>query len=458
MEYRPHDYQTRAIDFILDNPYCACLLDMGLGKSVITLTALSRMLEDAEVSKVLVVAPLKVAETTWSSECEKWDHLRHLKVSKVLGSARQRVKALDAKADIYVVGRDSFVWLVHHYNAKLPFDALVLDELTTFKSPSSQRFKAVRLIRGQFNHIIGLTGTPAPNGYMDLWAQMYCIDGGERLGKFITHYRRDNFDVFTAPQGYVMKATLKRGAKERIDANISDICIAMKAEDYLTLPERQDIIQQVMLPDAVVKKYKEFEREMVLEASKEEYITAASAAALMGKLSQFCNGAVYTDDKDVEVIHQEKVKALCELVESAGSPVLVFYQYRHDIPRIQEALAGMAKTVKMYEGEAQLKEWNEGKIDVLLAHPASCAYGLNLQQGGHIIVWFGTTWNLELYQQANARLNRQGQKHPVLVYNLICPGTVDERAYAALTGKATSQNALMNALSNMVNEYKNKKR
>jgi len=453
-----HPYQNRAVEFIINNPHSALLLDMGLGKSLITLTAISKLIDYAEIGSVLVVAPKKVSETTWTDEVNKWGHLQHLKVSKVIGTEKQRIDALKAKADIYVLGRDSFVWLVQYYRAKLPFDMLVLDELTSFKGNTSKRFKAMRLVRSQFLRIVGLTGTPAPNGYLDLWAEMFCIDGGQRLGKFITHYRQNYFNCVTAQQGYILKCTLRKGAKEEIDGLLSDICIAMKAEDYLTLPDRQDIVQNVYLPDAVMKRYREFEKEMVLSVKDDKQITAASAAALMGKLLQFTNGAVYEDDSApdgarwITDIHNEKVSALVEIVENAGSPVLVFYQFRHDINRIKDALKGYK--VRLYETEQDLKDWNNNKIDVLLAHPSSCAYGLNLQAGGHIIVWFGVGFNLELYQQACARLHRQGQKHPVQIYHLVCPGTVDERAMTALRNKADGQNALLNSLKVIINKYK----
>ena len=448
-----HEYQRRAVRWIEEKPRCALLLEMGLGKSLVTLTAIARLREDCEVGKVLVVAPKKVAESTWTDEADKWDHLRGLRVSRVTGTERQRAAALEAEADIYVLGRDSLVWLVRHYGAKMPFDMLVLDELTSFKSNTSLRFKALRLVGRQFARVVGLTGTPAPNGYLDLWAEMFCIDGGQRLGRFVTHYRREYFNTVTSPQGYLLRATLREGAKERIDALLSDICLTMRADDYLSLPDRRDIVRSVRLPAQTLARYRKFERDMVLSISGEEKVTAASAAALMGKLLQFANGAVYTDDHGVEELHREKLEALREIVEGAGSPVLVFYQYRHDLRRIQDAL-GKGPRVRVYEGEADLRAWNAGGVDVLLAHPASCAYGLNMQAGGHIMVWFGVGFNLELYQQACARLHRQGQRHPVLVYHLLCQGTVDERAWQALQGKATEQNAMMDALKRLVREYR----
>jgi SNF2 family DNA or RNA helicase len=451
-----HEYQRRMVDFIKSTPRCALFAEMGTGKSVATLTAVSDLIDDLDISRVLVVAPKKVAEITWSDECEKWEHLRHLRVSRVMGTQAQRVKALEAKADVYVLGRDSFVWLCKHFKARLPFDMVVLDELTSFKSNTSQRFKAFKLIRGGLSRIVGLTGTPVPNGYLDLWAQMYCIDGGERLGKYITHYRNDYFSLVTSRQGFIIKSSLRPGAKERIDRLIADVSIALKAEDYLRMPPRQDIVRRIALPAPVMKQYRDFERDMVLTLSQEAEITATNAAALMGKLLQLSNGALYTGEDGLwQEIHAEKLNALTEIQEEAKSPILVFYQYIHDRQRIQKAF-GKDVRLRVYEGEQDLRDWNNGLIDVLLAHPASCSYGLNLQKGGSIIVWFGTGFNLEQYQQANGRLYRQGQQMPVRIYHLVCIGTVDERAMAALQGKAADQEGLMQAVKELMEKYNKK--
>lgn len=448
-----HPYQVRMVDFIKSRPSCALFAEMGTGKTISALTAISDLIDELEVRKVLIVAPLQVARVTWSDECAKWEHLQHLRVSRVLGDLKKRVAALKADADIYVIGRDSFVWLIKYYNSKIPYDMIVLDELTSFKSNTSQRFKAFRTIRTQPDRIIGLTGTPAPNGYLDLWAQIYCLDGGKRLGKFITHYRNMYFSQVMGPgMKYAVKCTLLPGAKQQIDDKISDISIAMKAEDYLTLPPRQDITKYIELPEDIMKRYRKFEHDMVLQISEEELITAANAAALLGKLLQLCNGAVYNDDKDYEVIHDEKISALLEIQEAANSPILVFYQYKHDLSRIERAF-GKDVRVRPYSGEQDLRDWNAGKIDVLLAHPASCSYGLNLQEGGHICVWFGTGFNLETYQQACARLHRQGQQHRVMNYHLICRGTVDERALLALSQKADTQQSLMDAVKQLMEKY-----
>lgn len=456
MIYRPYEYQLTAIQWIINNPRCGLFLDMGLGKTVSTLTAVQQLIDDCEVSRVLVVAPKKVAEATWSTEAEKWDHLRDLRVVKVLGSEKQRCAALAEKADVYVTGRDNFVWLVGKYGGQLPFDVLVIDELTSFKSSKSERFKAMRVAAPSVKRIIGLTGTPAPNGLIDLWAQMYCLDQGERLGKSISKYRESYFETHKW-NNIVVRCEVKKGCDKIIQDKIADICLSMQAKDYLQLP---DLIQHkisIPLSDKTAAAYNKFEKEKVLEFKAEHgeeptNILANSAAGLMNKLSQFANGAIYDEDRQVHDIHSEKLDRLAEIVEAAnGSSVLVFYQYKHDIARIKNRLKGLR--VVTYESEGDLKQWNAGNIDVLLAHPASTAFGLNMQEGGHYIVWFGTGWNLELYQQANARLYRQGQKYPVTVYQLICANTVDERASAALEGKKGVQQSLLDSLNYLIRKY-----
>ena len=456
MIYQPYEYQRTAEQWILDNPYCGLFLDMGLGKTVLTLTALQRMIDYCEIDRVLVVAPKKVAETTWTTEAMKWDHLQTLKVAKVMGTEKKRKLALAESADIYVIGRDNFVWLVGQYGGRLPFDVLVIDELTSFKNSKSQRFKAMRVARPTVQRVIGLTGTPAPNGLIDLWGQMYCIDMGERLGKSVTKYRENYFNSHSW-NNIVVRCDVKKGCDEIIKNRISDICLSMQAKDYLQLPDLLIHTVPVELSSATLGAYNKFEREKVLEFREEHgdepsNILANSAAGLMNKLSQFANGAVYDAERNVHEIHDEKVDKLVEIVEGAnGSGVLVYYQFTHDIPRIIRKLKGYK--VAVYEGEKQLIDWNAGKIDVLLAHPASTAYGLNMQQGGHYIVWFGTGWDLELYQQANARLHRQGQKHPVTVYKLIAAHTVDERASAALEDKKVKQQSLLDSLNYLIRKY-----
>lgn len=456
MIYKPYDYQRTAMQWIVDKPKCGLFLDMGLGKTVSTLTAIQQLIDDCEVSRVLVVAPKKVAETTWSTEAQKWEHLHDLKVVKVLGTEKQRCLALSQKADVYVTGRDNFVWLVGKYGGRLPFDTLVIDELTSFKSAKSERFKAMRIALPSVHRVIGLTGTPAPNGLIDLWAQMYCLDQGERLGRSVTKYREAYFETHRW-NNIVVRCDVRKGCEEIIRNKIADICLSMQAKDYLQLPDLITHTATVELTPKVREAYERFEREKVLEFKTEHgqepaNVLAQSAAGLMNKLSQFANGAVYDDSMQVHEVHSEKLDRLAEIVEAAnGNSVLVFYQYKHDVTRIAEKLKGYR--VRAYQGEKDLNDWNAGQIDVLLAHPASTAYGLNMQQGGHYIVWFGTGWNLEHYQQANARLHRQGQQYPVQVYKLICAGTVDEKASAALEGKKGVQQSLLDSLNYLLRKY-----
>lgn len=460
MIFKPHNYQQRAIEWILTHPRCGLFLEMGLGKSVVTLTAIRTLMKRGEVHTTLVVAPKKVAESTWSAECEKWDHLADVRVSRVMGAPDERAAALLTAADIYVIGRDNFVWLCGYYGGRLPFDALVIDELTSFKSHSSQRFKAMRQVTGKFAHVIGLTGTPSPNGLPDLWAQLYCLDEGQRLGRYITHYR-DRFFNQIKRNNIIVKMIPKPGAEEEIRAAISDICLSMQATDYLELPGLHIIDEKVALPSSIMKRYSKFAKDQVADfqatsADAPRQVVAQSAASLLNKLSQWANGAIYDEEGNSVFVHNEKIDRLTEIVDAAnGESVLVFYQFRHDVPRIIEALKGYK--VRTYEGDDTLRAWNAGRIDVLLAHPASTAYGLNMQQGGHYIVWFGTGWDLELYQQANARLYRQGQKKPVFVYRLIASGTVDERAAATLDEKRTRQQGLMDGLKQLLKKYTNGK-
>lgn len=456
MQYKPYDYQKTAMRWIIEKPRCGLFLDMGLGKTVSTLTALQQLIDDCEVSRILVVAPKKVAETTWSTEAEKWDHLKDLRVVTVLGSEKKRCEALAQKADVYVTGRDNFVWLVGKYGGQLPFDVLVIDELTSFKSAKSERFKAMRIAVPSVKRVIGLTGTPAPNGLIDLWAQIYCIDQGERLGKSVTRYRETYFEQHRW-NNIIVRCDVKKGCDTIIRDKIADICLSMQAKDYLQLPDLITHKVAIDLSPKTTAAYAKFEKEKVLEFKTEHgeepaNVMASSAAALMNKLSQFANGAVYDDERNVHEIHEEKLDKLAEIVEAAnGNSVLVFYQFQHDVYRITKKLKGLK--VRQYENAGDLKQWNAGNIDVLLAHPASTAFGLNMQQGGHYIVWYGTGWNLELYQQANARLYRQGQQHPVQVYQLLCKGTVDERASNALDGKKGVQQSLLDSLNYLLRKY-----
>lgn len=456
MKFRPYEYQQTAIKWIINNPRCGLFLDMGLGKTVSTLTAIQQLMDDCEISRTLVVAPKKVAETTWTTEAQKWDHLKSLKVAKVMGTEKQRKLALAEKADVYVIGRDSFVWLVGIFGGMLPFDVLVIDELTSFKSSKSNRFKAMRMATPTAKRVIGLTGTPAPNGLIDLWAQMYCIDMGERLGRSVTKYRETYFETHKW-NNIIVRCNVKKGYDEVIRKKIADICLSMQAKDYLQLPDLINHTIKVQLSSTTMQAYTKFEREKVLQFQDEHQgetanVLAQSAAGLMNKLSQFANGAIYDDERNVHNVHDEKLDRLAEIIEAAnGNSVLVFYQYKHDAARIAEKFKGYR--VKVYTDEKQLIEWNAGQVDILLAHPASTAFGLNMQDGGHYIVWFGTGWNLELYQQANARLHRQGQQYPVQVYNLVCSGTVDERAVTALENKKGVQQGLLDSLNYLIRKH-----
>jgi SNF2 family DNA or RNA helicase len=381
-----------------------------------------------------------VAEDTWTTEYEKWDHLKDLKVIKIMGTPKQREKALKEDGDIYIITRDNVAWLVKLLGKEWDFDTVVIDELSSFKSNKSQRFKQLRKVRPFIKRILGLTGTPAPNGYEDLWAQIYLLDRGERLGKTITEFRRRYFNTLYR-HGY-NEYELREGAKEEIDAALKDLCISMKAKDYLNLKEPLYINRAAKLDKKEYKLYKDMERDAVLELEDED-ITALSAAAVSNKLLQLANGAIYTDKKEVIEIHNKKLEVLDELIEEAqGEPVLVFYNFKHDKERILERI----KDTRVLDTDQDIKDWNNKKIKVLLAHPASAGHGLNLQEGGSIIIWFGLNWSLELYQQANARLARQGQKETVRIYHIIAEKTIDERVLEVLKGKNTRQEELLRQL------------
>lgn len=459
-KFEPHGYQRRAIEWVLTHPRCGLFMEMGLGKTICTLTAVQTLVDRMEIGAVLVIAPKKVAESTWSDEAASWAHL-DLRVSVVTGTPAQRLAALREEADVYVLGRDSVVWLQSLKASQRPrFDMVVLDELTSFKSPRAQRFKALRKMLPTVSRVVGLTGTPTPNGLIDLWAQIYCLDQGERLGPFVTRYRETYFHCIEK-NNIPIKVWPKEGAEEAITAKISDICFTMKASDYLTLPgvEHHDV--KVSIGAKAYEGYRRFEKERVeifrqalpaetsakAEAQDQaQSVTAQSAAALVNKLAQYANGCVYDEEGGEVEIHPAKVEMLMELVERAASPVLCFYAYKHDLRRIMERAPKGLRT-RAYAGPDDLRDWNAGKIDLLLAHPASTAYGLNMQSGGHVIVWFSTGWNMELYKQANARLYRQGQRSRVDIYRLIAPGTVDERMAAALDGKERTQDSVVRRLA-----------
>jgi len=445
MQYKPHDYQKRATELVIKIPKIGLFLDMGLGKTVITMTAIQELMYDRfEVTKVLVIAPKRVAEDTWTREHAKWDHLKELRISKVLGNEQQRIHALKEDADIYVIGRDNVIWLINYYQGLRkgwPFDMIVIDELSSFKNPQAKRFRALRKAMPFVNRVVGLTGTPSPNSMMDLWAELYLLDRGERLGPTLSSYREKYFRP-GARNGYVIyKWEPFRNAQKEIEEKISDICISMSAADYLTLPKRIDNVIPVHLTDREMAAYKQMEQEQLLKIDEED-IVALNAAAVMNKLLQIANGSVYSVDGDVVKIHDEKLDALEEIIDTTGEPVLVFYSYKHDL----EAIRSRIKEARILEGPEDIADWNDGKVQVLLAHPASVGYGLNLQEGGHIIVWYGLTWSLELYQQANARLYRQGQDKPVIIHHLVAEGTADEQVMRALQHKDMSQAALLEAL------------
>ena len=445
MQYQPHDYQTRATQLVIDKPKIGLFLDMGLGKTVITMTAIQELMYDRfEISRVLVIAPKRVAEDTWTREHAKWDHLKDLRISKVLGNEQQRIRALRAEADIYVIGRDNVIWLINYYQGLRkgwPFDMIVIDELSSFKNPQAKRFRALKKAMPSVSRVVGLTGTPSPNGLMDLWAEVYLLDRGERLGNTLGAYRERYFRP-GARNGYVVyKWEPLRNAQKEIEDKISDICISMSAADYLKLPKRIDNVIPVQLSPDEMEAYKRMERDQLLQIEDDD-IAALNAAAVMTKLLQIANGSVYTNEGKVVKIHEAKLEALAEIVDTTDSPVLVFYSYKHDLAAIQ----GKIKGTRILENEKDISDWNAGKVQVLLAHPASVGYGLNLQEGGHVIVWYGLTWSLELYQQANARLYRQGQEKPVIIHHLIAEGTADEEVMAALQNKDTSQAALLAAL------------
>lgn len=445
MKFIPHDYQKRAVSFIREHEAAGLFLEMGLGKTVITLTAIDELMNDSfEVSRVLVIAPLRVAEDTWSRESNKWDHLKHLKISKILGSAADRIRALKAQADIYVINRENVVWLVEYLEEnrmKWPFDMVVIDELSSFKNNQAKRFKALRRMRPAIDRIVGLTGTPAANSLMDLWAEMYLLDRGERLGRTLTAYRGNWFRPGYG-NGYVTyKWEPRRGALEAITKRIADITVSMKAEDYLTLPDKVESTIEVSLDEKGLKAYKEMEKESLIELEGEE-IAALDAAAVMSKLLQMANGFIYDEAHNPRHIHEAKLDALGEILEAAESPVLVYYNFQAD----KDAILSRFHEAKLLENDSTIEEWNKGKIKILLAHPASAGYGLNLQDGGHIMAWYGLPWSLEQYLQAVARLQRQGQKYPVMVYHLIAKGTVDEQVVASLSKKDMTQSALISIL------------
>ena len=457
MIFRPHAYQQHCIEQILRIKKLGLFLDMGLGKTVTTLTAIRELKYNRfAVRRVLVIAPKKVAEGTWTREKDKWDHTRILRVSPVLGSQAKRIRALNTPADLYIINRENVCWLVDYYRNSWPFDMVVVDESSSFKSHSAKRFKALAGVSGKIDRMVELTGTPSPNGLEDLWSQVYLLDGGERLGKRYTQFRERYFQPDRrGADGMVYSYAAKPGTEQSILDKISDICISMKAEDYLQLPDITYHEIPVELDAKAEKAYRELERKMVLEFPEEEEISVTSAAALSNKLLQLANGAVYDEDRSVHEVHGCKIEAFLELVESLqGKPVLVFYNFQHDRERILKALSGSGLRVRELKTTLDEDDWNAGLIDILMTHPASSAYGLNLQQGGNHVVWFGLTWNYELYTQANKRLHRQGQTEKVIIHHLVCTGTRDEDVMRALEKKDDVQNWVMESLKARIRAVK----
>jgi len=440
MQYVPHDYQVFATKKIIEQKVCGLFLEPGLGKTVITLTAIRELLLDYfEITRVLVIAPLRVAQNTWDEELNKWDHLQGLSISKVLGSEKERLEALKRPAHIYIINRENVEWLTKR--VAWNFDMLVIDELSSFKSHTSNRFTALRQKMPRIARCVGLTGTPSPNGLMDLWSQIYLLDQGKRLGRTISEYRREYFIPNQISGHVVYSYKPKVNAESTIYKRISDLCISMRAQDHIKLPEKLDRVIKLTMPDSAKAKYLQMERDLLLPF-KDGDVDAVNAAVLSGKLLQMANGAVYDEFGSAKLIHSVKLDALEDLIESAnGKPVLVYYAYKHDRERIKARFR-----VRELSTPEDFTAWNKSEISIAIAHPASMGHGLNLQNGGSTVVWFGLPWSLELYQQANARLWRQGQKDTVVVFHLVAAGTIDEQVIAALSKKDATQQALMDAV------------
>lgn len=448
MRYIPHQYQEYATERILDTNFIALLLEMGLGKTVSTLTAIDRLLNDYfDADRVLVIAPLRVADDTWPREVEKWDHLRHLRISKILGSAGARRKALKSDADIYVINRENIPWLVSEFGTQWPFDTVVIDELSSFKNHQSKRFRALRRVRPMIKRVIGLTGTPAPNGLIDLWPQIYLLDQGERLGKTVTGYRDRYFTPGERDGHVVYKWKQKKEAEQRIYEAISDIAVSMKSEDWLELPERIDRTIPVRLSEPSRALYKQLERDLLLPYADAD-VVANTAAVLSNKLLQMASGAVYDEDRGVKLIHDAKLDALEDIIEAAqDKPVMVFYNFKHSLSRIQERFPQARILRKGKDGNDDIKAWNDDEIPLLLLHPKSAGHGLNLQESScQTVVWYDQIWSLEEDQQANARVHRQGQTRRIVVMRLVAEGTMDEEVVSALERKASGQEELMQAV------------
>lgn len=447
-EFKPHGYQKRGIQWILDHPSCGLFLPMGAGKTATTLMALDELMNDRfEIERVLIIGPKRVIETTWPDEVQKWKQTRDFRVSVISGTVRKRTEAVQANADIYLIGKENVVWLVDQVGRDWKWDMVVIDELSTFKNPQSKRFKALRSVIPAAKRFVGLTGTPTPKGLPDLWSQIYLMDRGERLGRTLGAFR----SAYLKPgmmNGYTVYSwNVQPGADKRIQAKIADICMSIDEKEYATLPDLQMIDWPVDLKGDL-KKYKAFKREMVLELGDDDQVLASNAGALLGKLLQYTSGQIYTDDHETATLNNHKLEALTELMESANhEPVLVFYWFKHEKDRIMKHLTSKGFTGRAMEGKDDIKLWNEGRLDFLLLQPSSAGHGLNLQQGGHLAIWYSLpNWNLELYQQANARIYRQGQLNKVVIYHLLAKGTVDQDMLKALTSKEVTQRDLLEAL------------
>lgn len=453
MKLTLHNYQVDAKDFIIGHPYAAVILDMGMGKTATTLSAVNELMFDRfEVTKVLVIAPLRVANTVWSDEIEQWSELRHLRYSKIVGTPKQRKVALQKDADIYIVNRENLPWLVEQCSPYFKWDMVVIDELSSFKSWQSKRFKAFMAMRPYLKRIVGLTGTPSSNGLMDLFAEFKVIDGGERLGRFIGEFRSRYFEEGRRNGNIVYEYIPMDYAECQIQDKISDITISMKALDYLEMPELISTKKLVRMTEKEKEKYIQFKKEYVLSEIDGLEVTAANAASLTNKLVQLSNGAVYSDDHMVVTLHEQKLDALEDILESAnGEPVLVAYWFKHDLARIMGRLEKLKVKSRVLKTEEDIREWNKGNVPVGLLHPAGAGHGLNLQKGGHHLVWFGLTWSLELYQQTNARLWRQGQEaETVVIQHIVTEGTIDEEILKALENKDAQQERLIEAVKAQV--------
>ena len=450
MKFKPHDYQAHTTQFIIDHPESAIFLGMGMGKTISTLTAVNDLIRNRfETQKVLVIAPIRVARDTWPTEIDKWDHLAGLTVSPIIGTAKQREAAANRRADIYTIGRENIPWVGKDHGSRWPYDMVIIDELSSFKNPQAKRFKALKKVRPKIHRIVGLTGTPAPNSLLDIWAPFRLIDNGQRLGKYITHYRDQYFTPGRRNGTVVYNWNLRPGADQAIYDNIADITVSMRTTDYLQLPEATHQHITVQLPPKARKHIDTLKRDLVLDLD-DDTIDAANAATLSLKLQQLSGGAIYNETGDNYItIHDEKIQALAELVDQAqGNPMLVCFWFKHERDRILDAIPG----ARVLDTQQDFHDWNNGDIPVALIHPASAGHGLNLQAGGHIMVWFTTPWSLELYEQANARLHRQGQTEPVSIIHIDTADSIDQTVHQALTRKDTTQQALITAVKAQLEE------